>query len=78
MDQEFQTLFHSLNNQLGIILGHVELIESRAVNDIERGRAGQVIASIFDAMGTVRAIRQHAELVEIPAARVPTPANAVL
>lgn len=62
MDAEFQGLFHRLNNQLGIVLAHAELLESKATNDIERARAGQVVRSVLDAMGTSRSIRQHVEL----------------
>lgn len=68
MDAEFQGLFHRLNNQLGIVLAHAELLESKATNDIERARAGQVVRSVLDAMGTSRSIRQHVELA--PQARI--------
>ena len=37
---ELRTLFHRLNNQLGIILAHAELLESKAVDDRQRARAG--------------------------------------
>ena len=76
MDQEFQTLFHSLNNQLGIILAHAELLESKAATDTERARAAQVVASVLDAMRTARSIRRHAELTDIPTARL-NPVRAV-
>ncbi len=58
---ELRLLFHRLNNQLSIILAHAELIESKAATDIERARATQVVASVLDAMGTARQIRQHTE-----------------
>ena len=32
-------LFHRLNNQLGIILAHAELLESKASDDMSRARA---------------------------------------
>ena len=51
-------LFHRLNNQLGIILAHAELLESKAVDDANRARAGQLVSSALDAMGTAKAIRQ--------------------
>jgi hypothetical protein len=51
-------LFHRLNNQLGIILAHAELLESKAVDDANRARAGQLVSSALDAMGTTKAIRQ--------------------
>jgi hypothetical protein len=54
---ELRTLFHRLNNQLGIILAHAELLESKAADDMQRARAGQVIASTLEAMGTAKTIR---------------------
>jgi len=60
-DSELQLLFHRLNNQLGIILAHAELLESRVADDANRARAGQVVASVLDAMGTAKAIRQRTE-----------------
>lgn len=50
-------LFHRLNNQLGIILANAELLEAKAANDATRARAGQVVASVLDAMSTAREIR---------------------
>lgn len=58
---ELRLLFHRLNNQLGIILAHAELLESKAVDDPSRARAAQVIASVLDAMGTTREIRKRTE-----------------
>lgn len=60
-ESELRALFHRLNNQLGIILAHAELLESKAPDDLNRARAGQVIASVLDAMGTAKAIRQRTE-----------------
>ena len=54
---ELRLLFHRLNNQLGIILAHAELLESKATDDTHRARAAQVVASVLEAMGTVREIR---------------------
>ena len=50
---ELRLLFHRLNNQLGIILAHAELLEAKATDDISRSRAGQVVASTLEAMTTV-------------------------
>jgi hypothetical protein len=61
VDADLQLLFHRLNNQLGIILAHAELLEAKAADEAARSRAGQVVASALDAMGTVRAIRQVIE-----------------
>ena len=54
---DLRLLFHRLNNQLGIILAHAELLESKATDDTHRARAAQVVASVLEAMGTVREIR---------------------
>jgi hypothetical protein len=50
-------LFHRLNNQLGIILAHAELLEAKAADAKNRARARHVITSVFDALGTAREIR---------------------
>jgi len=55
---ELRTLFHRLNNQLGIILAHAELLESKAVDDRDRIRAAQVVASALEAMGSAKEIRR--------------------
>jgi hypothetical protein len=55
---ELQLLFHRLNNQLGIILAHAELLESKAPDDANRARASQVVSSTLDAMGTAKEIRR--------------------
>ena len=57
---ELRLLFQRLNNQLGIILAHAELLEAKATDDISRSRAGQVVASTLEAMTTVKEIRRHA------------------
>jgi hypothetical protein len=61
VDSELRLLFHRLNNQLGIILAHAELLEAKATDEASRARAGQIVASALDAMGTAKAIRQLAE-----------------
>jgi hypothetical protein len=61
MDAELRSLFHRLNNQLGIILAHAELLEAKAIDDVNRARAAQVVASVLDAMGTTREIRRLSE-----------------
>jgi hypothetical protein len=59
MDQprELRQLFHQLNNQLGIILAHAELLEKKAPDETSRSRATQVVSSVLDAMGTAKEIR---------------------
>jgi hypothetical protein len=56
---ELGLLFHRLNNQLGIILAHAELLEAKSPDDIQRARAAQVVASVLEAMGTTREIRRR-------------------
>ena len=57
--RELRHLFHQLNNQLGIILAHAELLEKKAVDETSRSRATQVVSSVLDAMGTANQIRTH-------------------
>jgi hypothetical protein len=57
---ELRLLFHRLNNQLGIILAHAELLESKASDSASRARAAQVVASTLEAMGTAKEIRRLA------------------
>jgi hypothetical protein len=61
MDQppELRHLFHQLNNQLGIILAHAELMEAKAGDESSRLRATQVISSVLDAMNTAKQIRMQ-------------------
>ena len=55
---ELRLLFHRLNNQLGIILAHAELLESKALDSADRARAAQVVASTLEAMSTTRELRR--------------------
>jgi hypothetical protein len=57
---ELRLLFHRLNNQLGIILAHAELLEAKAGDDANRARAAQVVSSALEAMGTSQEIRRLA------------------
>ena len=61
LDADLRLLFHRLNNQLGIILAHAELLEAKAIDDVNRARAEQVVTSVLDAMGTAREIRRRSE-----------------
>ena len=56
---ELRLLFHRLNNQLGIILAHAELLEAKSPDETQRARASQVIASVLEAMGTAKEIRRQ-------------------
>ena len=55
-----RTLLHRLNNQLGIILANAELLERKLGDDASRSRAGQIVTSVVDAIGTARDIRARA------------------
>ena len=61
VDTDLRLLFHRLNNQLGIILAHAELLEAKSSDDANRARAAQLVTSALDAMGTTKSIRQLAE-----------------
>jgi hypothetical protein len=52
-------LFHRLNNELGIILSHAELLEAKCDQEKNRSRASLVVAAALDALGTARKIRAH-------------------
>jgi hypothetical protein len=59
---DLRVLFHRLNNQLGIILACAELLELKAVDDVSRTRASEVVAKVLDAMGTAKEIRYKTDL----------------
>jgi hypothetical protein len=59
VDEQLGLLFHRLNNQLGIILANAELLEAKAGDDQTRARAGQVVASVLEAMTTARELRKQ-------------------
>lgn len=59
-DSDLTVLFHTLNNHLGIILANAELLEHRLVEEHHRARAGQVVASVLDAIHATNQIRQLA------------------
>lgn len=63
---ELRVLFHRLNNQLGVILAHAELLEAKAIDDVSRARASQVVSSVLEAMGTAREIRDRARTDRTP------------
>jgi hypothetical protein len=58
---DLQALFHRLNNQLGIVLAHAELLEAKASDAVNRDRASQIVSGALAALGTVREIRQRTE-----------------
>lgn len=55
---ELRLLFHRLNNQLGIILAHAELLEAKAPDNMNRARAAQVVSGALEAMSTVKELRR--------------------
>jgi hypothetical protein len=55
---ELRQLFHTLNNQLGIILSHAELLEAKAQDERQKARASQVVTAAVEALATAREIRQ--------------------
>ena len=57
---ELRLLFHRLNNQLGIILAHAELLEAKAPDEMNRARAAQVVSGALEATGTAQEIRRIA------------------
>lgn len=65
--RDLSELFHRLNNELGIILSHAELLEAKCDQDKNRSRAAQVVAAALEAMGTARQIR--AEVTDLTPAK---------
>jgi len=61
-DADPREMFHRLNNQLGIILAHAELLEAKAADAMDRARAAQVVRSTLDAMSTARELRRRTEV----------------
>jgi hypothetical protein len=54
---ELRKLFHTLNNQLGVILTYAELLEAKAPDQALRSRANQIVTATLDALGTTKALR---------------------
>jgi hypothetical protein len=67
---DLRVLFHRLNNALGVILAHAELLHAKAPDDQNRARAAHVVESALDAMTTVREIRQRVPDPQLEAAFV--------
>jgi hypothetical protein len=51
------TLFHRLNNQLGVALANAELLETKATDPLGRSRATEVVSGVLAAMSTAKEIR---------------------
>ena len=58
-ESDLRLLFHQLNNQLGIVLAHSELLEAKAADQATRARLTQVVSSTLEAMNTARKIRRQ-------------------
>jgi len=56
-----RALLHRLNNQLGVILAHAELLENKAQDDAQRARASQVVNAALQAMAVSRELRDSVE-----------------
>lgn len=63
---DLRVLLHSLNNQLGIILAHAELLETKLGDDGARARATQIVSATLDAMTVARSIRDRVEADDLP------------
>ena len=61
MDDDLRQLFHSLNNQLGIILTHAELLEMKSPDEALRKKATTVLETTFEALNAVKQIRARIE-----------------
>jgi hypothetical protein len=57
---DLRIMLHGLNNQLGVILAHAELLEAKAHDEAQRARATEVVSAALAAMTISRALRQHA------------------
>jgi hypothetical protein len=57
-DPDINTLFHQLNNQLGVILANAELLEHRLADPAHKSRAGQVVSGALEAISTAKQIKQ--------------------
>ena len=48
-----------MNNQIGIIFANAELLETKLDDQRHRARAGQIVSSAVDAIGTAKDIQAH-------------------
>ena len=56
---DLRALFHRLNNQLGVILAHAELLEAKSPDDAHRARASHVVGATLEAMAVTRVLRDQ-------------------
>ena len=64
-ETDLRALLHRLNNQLGIILAHAELLESKS-DAAQRPRAAQIVGATLEAMTVTRSIRDRIDAGQIP------------
>jgi putative Ca2+/H+ antiporter (TMEM165/GDT1 family) len=58
MTTSSKELLHKLNNQLGVILAHAELLETKAQDASQKARASQVVNAALQAMAVSRELRE--------------------
>jgi hypothetical protein len=58
MMTDSKELLHKLNNQLGVILAHAELLETKAQDASQKARASQVVNAALQAMAVSRELRE--------------------
>ncbi|OFW39468.1 MAG: hypothetical protein A3J29_21780 [Acidobacteria bacterium RIFCSPLOWO2_12_FULL_67_14b] len=56
--EDQRALLHRLNNQLGVILAHAELLETKAQDAAQKARASQVVSAALQAMAVSRELRE--------------------
>ena len=54
-----KALLHKLNNQLGVILAHAEVLENKAQDAAQKARASQVVNAALQAMAVSRELRDR-------------------
>jgi hypothetical protein len=64
-ESDLREILHRLNNQLGIVLAHAELLESKALDPFDRIRAAQVVASTLAVVSTARTLRHHTDVTAV-------------
>jgi hypothetical protein len=57
--EDSKALLHKLNNQLGVILAHAELLETKAQDTAQKARASQVVNAALQAMAVSRELRER-------------------
>jgi hypothetical protein len=58
MHTNSKELLHKLNNQLGVILAHAELLETKAPDASQKARASLVVNAALQAMAVSRELRE--------------------